>query len=242
MFRALRVALTFLTTLPLPPVKVWKDDDARRSVRAYLVAGLLLGALLAAAWWGLGGFPDPLRGALLLGVWLLLTGALHFDGFCDVADAAFSSRTPGERQHIAQDPHLGAFALAAGGTLLLVKAAALADAQPALLLLVPTLSRTLVVLPLAFGRTHGSSRLGRSTQLRPGEAPLPLMLGAALCVGTAFFTNHLGTLLWLALAALGTTLLLAWWLARRLDGLGGDAHGAVIETSEAVMLSLAAAL
>lgn len=132
MLRALHVALSFLTTLPLPPVTAWREDDARRSVRAYPVVGLTLGVLWAGAWWALGIFPDALRGALLLGISLLLTGALHFDGFCDTADAAFSSKSPTERQHIAQDPHVGVFALAAGGTLLLVKAAAFgAMTQPA---------------------------------------------------------------------------------------------------------------
>jgi len=241
--RALHVALSFLTTLPLPPVAAWQGDDARRSVRVYPVVGLLLGTLWTGAWWALGNFPDVLRGALLLGVGLLLTGALHFDGFCDTADAAFSSKPPKERQRIAQDPHIGVFALAAGGTLLLVKAAAFGSlSQPAPLLLVPLLSRTLVVLPLALGRVHGSSRLGQSARLRPAEAPLPLLLGLGLGVGVGLLTHALTALAWLALAALLTVLLLAWWLSGRMDGLGGDAYGAIIETSEAVMLTLAVLL
>lgn len=238
----MHVALSFLTTLPLPPVTAWQEDDARRSVCAYPMVGLLLGALLLGAWWLISPFPDPVRGALLLGAWLLLTGALHFDGFCDLADAAFASTSPEERQRIAKDPHIGVFALAAGGTLLLAKAAALGASEPALLLIVPTLSRTLVVLPMALNRVHGSSRLGRSARLSPKEARLPLVLGIGLCAGTALFTGHLMAFFWLAAAALGTVLLLAWWLEERLGGLSGDAYGAVIETSEAVMLTLASAL
>ena len=239
MFRALHVALTFLTTLPLPPVRAWQDGDARRSVGAYPLVGLILGVILWAAARGSGALPDTLRGALLLGLGLLLTGALHFDGFCDMADAAFSSKPPEDRQRIAKDPHLGAFALAAGGVLLLVKAAALGTLSPVLLLFIPLLSRTVIVLPLTFGRTHGSSQLGRSTQPRPADAWTPLLLGLALGVGISLVTQTLTAFLGLALAALVTTLLLAWWLAERLGGLGGDAYGAMIETSEALMLSLA---
>ena len=242
MFRALHVALVFLTTLPLPPVKTWREDDARRSVAAYPLVGLVLGGMLWGAAWVLGPLPDALRGALVLGVWLLLTGALHFDGFCDVADAAFSSKPPEDRQRIAKDPHLGAFALAAGGVLLLSKAAALGTlsfASPFLLLFIPLLSRTVVILPMALGSVHGSSQLGRSAQPSLAEARLPLLLGLGLGVGAGVLTHTLTAFLWLALAALITVSLLSWWLARRLGGLGGDAYGALIETSEALMLTLA---
>ena len=238
MRRALHVALTFLTTLPLPRVQGWQEDDARRSVRAYPLVGLVLGAFWAGAWWLFGVFSDDLRGALLLGVGLLLTGALHLDGFCDVADAACSSHPPEKRQKIAKDPHLGVFGFAAGGVLLLVKAAALGATQPALLLVTPIFSRTLVVLPLAYGRVHGSSRLGRGAQPSPAEAWLPLGLGLGLGTGVGVVAGELRAYAVLAAAALVTTLGLAWWLSKRLDGLGGDAYGALIETSEAVVLTL----
>lgn len=240
MLRALHVALAFLTTLPVPPVTAWRPDDAQQSVRAYPLVGLILGALMWGAWWLLAAFPDPVRGALLLGLGLLLTGALHLDGFCDVADAAFASASPERRQEVLKDPHLGAFALAAGGTLLVLKAAAFgALAQPAALLVVPVLSRTLVVLPLAFGRTHASSRLGRTTRVGVSAAAFPLGLGAILTVILGLATGRLPTFLLLAAAAFVTVLLLSWWLSRRLGGLGGDAYGAAVETSEAVMLTLA---
>lgn len=242
MLRSLHVALIFLTTLPLPPVRAWREDDARRSTRAYPLVGTVLGACLAGAGLLFGVFPDELRGALLLGVGLLLTGALHFDGFCDVADAACSSRSPQERQKIAKDPHFGVFAFAAGGALLLVKAAALGASRPEVLLLAPLLSRTLLLLPMAYGRVHGSSKLGRVAQPRPAEVRLPLALGLGLAAATGWWTEQLAAVVVVMLAAAITTLALAWWLSLRLDGLGGDAYGALVETTEAVMLTLAVLL
>lgn len=241
MIRALHVALSFLTTLPLPAIHGWQADDARRSVRAYPLVGLLLGLLLYAGYALLAPMPELLRGMLLLGLWLLLTGALHFDGFCDMADAAFAAKSPRERQAIARDPHLGAFALAAGGTLLLVKGTALgALEQPALLLVIPLLSRTAVLFPLAFYETHGSSRLGANTQPSRREALVPLILGLSLSTGLTLLTETPLVLMSLLLGAFGSTLLLARWLNVRLGGLGGDAYGACIETSEAILLILAA--
>lgn len=243
MLRALHVAVIFLTALPVPQITTWQADDTRRSVHAYPLVGLFLGALLRNAWFLLAAFPDPVRGALLLGFGLLLTGALHLDGFCDVADAAFSSASPERRRDVLKDPNLGAFALAAGGTLLLVKAAAFGTlTAPATLLVIPLLSRTLVVLPLALGPVHASSRPTRAARPRWLEALFPLALGAVLTVILGLLTAQLLTFLVLGIAALLTVTLLSWWLSRRLGGLGGDAYGAAIETSEAVMLSLATLL
>lgn len=243
MIRALHVALSFLTTLPLPAIRNWQEDDARRAVLAYPLVGLILGGLLYAGALLLTPLPDALRGALLLGLSLLLTGALHFDGFCDMADAAFAAKPPGVRQEIAKDPHLGAFALAAGGVLLLVKSAALGTlAHPALLLVVPLLSRTAVLLPLALYEVHGSSHLGATTQPSRLEVLAPLLLGLGLSIILTLLLSPPTVLSTLLIGAFGPSLLLAHWLNIRLGGLSGDAYGACIETSEAALLILAATL
>jgi adenosylcobinamide-GDP ribazoletransferase len=239
--RALRVALAFLTTLPLPPPADWREEDARRGVRAYPLVGLVLGTLLCLVGWLLVGLPDPLSGALLVGTWLLLTGALHFDGVCDLADAVFASRPPEERQRIARDPHVGAFALAAGGVLLLVKASAAGAAPLAALLFAPLLSRTAVVLPMALAPLGAGSRLGRLARPSPRDAPLPLLVGVGLGGALAWGLGELPLFALLLTTALCSTLLLAAWLARRLAGLSGDAYGALIETSETLMLVAAVA-
>ena len=236
MLRSLHVALIFMTTLPMPRLKDWRDDDARRSVRAYPLVGLILGLMLTAAFYVLSNAAPLLRGALLTALWLVLTGALHFDGFCDMADAAFSAKLLEERQRIAKDTHIGAFALATGVMLLLVKVAAVSDLANAWWLVVAlVLARTLVVAPLAWFEVHADSSLGRAARISRREALLPLCLGLLLSLGfgigldvTVFLLSLLGTVL--------VVLALAYWLKRRLAGLGGDAYGALIETSEATFL------
>ncbi len=243
MLRALHVALSFMTTLPLPAVKNWQEGDARRAVTAYPLVGLILGGLLCGGFTLLEPLPDALRGALLLGLSLLLTGALHLDGFCDMADAAFAVKAPSIRQEIAKDPHIGVFALAAGGVLLLVKSAAFgALTHPALLLVVPLLNRTAVLLPLALYDVHGSSRLGASARPTHRDILLPLGLGVGLSAGLVLSSASPTVLLSLLATAFGSTLLVAHWLNTRLHGLSGDAYGACIETSEAALLILAATL
>src|SRR5439155_7026639 len=58
---------------------------------------------------------------LVLLLWVIATGALHIDGFCDLCDALFGGPTPEERLQIMKDPHVGAFGLAGVVLLLLGK-------------------------------------------------------------------------------------------------------------------------
>jgi len=51
----------------------------------------------------------------------VLTGALHLDGFLDACDGLLGGYTPESRLEIMRDERLGAFALAGGVLLLLIK-------------------------------------------------------------------------------------------------------------------------
>ena len=85
--RAFWLALQFLTRLPAPRMTEHTAEDRGRSVLYYPVVGLLIGAVLTAFLFLLADVNPGLRAALLLLVWVLLTGALHLDGLADSADA-----------------------------------------------------------------------------------------------------------------------------------------------------------
>lgn len=243
MLRALQTALSFLTTLPIPAPKDWQEDDARQSVQAYPLVGLLLGLLLALALFLLVGLPASLRAALCVGLWLLLTGALHFDGLCDTADAAFASKPPDERQRIAKDPAIGAFAFGTGAILLLIKVNALAHLPNVLwFVVVLTLSRTLVIWPIAWFRLNGSSTLGRAARLSKSDALFPFILGIGIAAAIALSSLNILTFASVLVVGAVYTGTIALWLEARMDGLSGDSYGALIETSEAAMLVALAAL
>lgn len=245
MLRSCLLALNFLTTLKVPIKGAWEPQTVQQSVRAFPVVGFVIGLLLALFLAGLEHFDAGnalLRGVLTLNLWLLLTGALHLDGLCDVADGAFSSASIFKRRRIAQDPTLGVFAFAAGSAVLLTKAAALSDAaleQPFVLILPPLLSRTLVILPLAYGRVQKSSSLARTFRPSQKVALQGLSLGFLLCTALGLALVP-GTYLVTVCTALTATLASWAWISRRLAGIGGDALGAIIEITEtAVLLALA---
>ena len=137
-------ALQFLTIVPPIVRRPFTADEMGRAVGFFPLVGALLGGALAALDWGLiQVLPQEVAAALILAAWVYATGALHLDGFLDACDGLFGGHTPEARLHIMRDERIGAFAMAGGGLLLIVKYAVLAHSPDRLilLLLAPTLAR-----------------------------------------------------------------------------------------------------
>lgn len=242
--RALQVALGFLTTLPLPIIKDWRSDDLRLAVRVYPVVGLVIGLALALVMRLTVALEPLLSATLVVMLWLVITGGLHFDGFCDMADASLAPKTVEERWRIAKDPRIGSFALMAGSLLIIAKVSAIAallESAPqikvfVLLLLAPVLARTLVTWVMAGYPVHDSSLLGRQSHLRWDEIFWPLGLGLGFTLIVASFVITFMQLVLLLLVVFASTVLIATFLNQKMQGLGGDAYGAVVETSEVMWL------
>src|SRR3990172_5460697 len=137
--RLLLVALNFLTALRLPGAASAGARQLGGAVGFFPLVGLLVAALL-------------------LSLWILLSGALHLDGFLDACDGLFGGRSPEQRLHIMRDEAIGAFAFAGGAILLLLKFTALQETAPAALLLAPTLGRwamALCIVAFPYARPEG---------------------------------------------------------------------------------------
>ncbi len=165
---------------------------------------------------------------------VVLSGAIHLDGFLDGCDALFAAVAPQRRLEILKDPRHGTYAVAGGIILAAVQIAALWSLPPARLPLLLALSgagaRYGAVLQASwapYGRAGASAAmLGR----RP--AALGLALGAVLVAGLAWPLGRGGALA--AAVALGLATVCALWSARRLGGvLVGDAYGFAICVAEA---------
>ncbi|NCA91441.1 MAG: adenosylcobinamide-GDP ribazoletransferase, partial [Gammaproteobacteria bacterium] len=91
--RPFLIALQFLTRLPVRLTGELSAADLGRSLLYYPLVGLLLGGLLVAGGWLLAGgglltgVAPVLAAALVLSLWVGLTGALHLDGLADMIDA-----------------------------------------------------------------------------------------------------------------------------------------------------------
>ncbi|NMY50536.1 adenosylcobinamide-GDP ribazoletransferase [Pseudomonas sp. WS 5011] len=235
------IALQFLTRLPVTLAGMPTPEQVGRSLLFYPLVGLLIGLLLLAAQHLLGDSAVLLQAALLLALWVGISGGLHLDGLADSADAWVGGF--GDKQRtlaIMKDPRSGPIAVVVLVLLLLLKFAALValleSGAGLLLLLVPWLARCL--LPLLFMTTPyvRAGGLGQALAEHLPRRQLPWVLVA----------NVLAMLLfgWPALLALlvagGVFIWLRSLMLKRLDGTTGDTAGALLEIAEcAVLVALA---
>lgn len=238
MIRPFLLALQFLTRLPVRLHGELSGPELGRSLLCYPLVGLLLGALLAALGWLLSDVPALLGAALLLLVWVAVTGALHLDGLADSVDAWVGGL--GDRQRtldIMKDPRSGPMAVAAVVVVLLLKFSALAALCEAGnwtgLVYAPLLGRAalpLLFLTTAYVRAGGlGSALAEHLPAGPAWAVSALTaLAVLLAAGAAG--------LWLLLVAGLTLLLLRAAMQARIGGMTGDTAGALLEGVETAVL------
>ena len=152
--KPLFAAIRFLTILPIPGDWGTAEEDLARSVPWFPVIGLLLGAIAAAAAWGLSFVAPPMVTAAVVVVLLLsFSGCLHADGLADSADGMLSSRPRERILEIMKDSHTGAMGVIAIACVLLLKFAALASLPaerlwPAVLLM-PLAGRCAIVVQMS---------------------------------------------------------------------------------------------
>ncbi|MBR4749411.1 MAG: adenosylcobinamide-GDP ribazoletransferase [Abditibacteriota bacterium] len=110
--RSMVTALSVWTRLPVPQL-AWKPENLSRSLCWMPLAGAVLGVIVIviASLTARVYLPDCARGALIAAAYVLVTGGIHLDGFCDVTDALAACRDREERMRILKDPRLGAFAV-----------------------------------------------------------------------------------------------------------------------------------
>lgn len=232
------IALQFLSSLPIRLPGVPAPQAVGRSLLFYPLVGALFSSILMAFHHVLEGIAQPLHAAMLLVVWVLLSGGLHLDGLADSADAWLGGFGDRERTlAIMKDPRSGPIAVVALVLVLLLKFTAiltLLDAQHSdALLLAPVIGRAAMLglfLGTPYVRTGG---LGQAL-----ADHLPRRLGIQVLAVTA-----LGCVLvagWCGVLALLLSVMGFFWLRRlmlqRLGGSTGDTAGAMLELLEMLVL------
>ncbi|MFL1513300.1 adenosylcobinamide-GDP ribazoletransferase [Pseudomonas prosekii] len=237
------IALQFLSSLPIRLPGMPEPKELGCSLLFYPLVGLLFGLIL----WGmniaLAGAPLLLHAALLLTVWVLLSGALHLDGLADSADAWLGGFGDRERTlTIMKDPRSGPIAVVTLVLVLLLKFAALLalieQGQGAVLLIVPLLGRAAL---LGLFLTTPYVRAGGLGQALADH--LPRTAGWRVLALSALGCLLLGGMIDGLVALLIAIAVFAWLrqvMLRRLGGSTGDTAGALLELLEmAVLVGLA---
>ena len=239
---SLRVALSFLTVLPVGPKRLPSDLSPARAWFPFV--GLLLGGLVMGLDAGLRqGLPVGLSSAIVVGVLVAATSAMHLDGLIDSSDALFGGFDRERRLEILKDTHVGAFGVVTAGLALLLLWASIdsvqADIRRAALVLAPCLSRWSITVAMAAFPSARDEGLGKGFQTgakgwHAGAAFAVALAASALLAGAA------GAIM-LAAATL-LALALGRWMASLLGGLTGDSYGAINEVTMVAVLILAVGL
>jgi adenosylcobinamide-GDP ribazoletransferase len=228
------IALQFLSSLPVRLPGMPTPQESGRSLLFYPLVGLLFGGILWLLNWLLLGTPVMLHAALLLTVWVLLSGALHLDGLGDSADAWLGGFGDRERTlTIMKDPRSGPIAVVTLVLVLLLKFAALLalieQGQGLVLIIVPVLGRAALLglfLTTPYVRAGGLGQaLADHLPRRAGWWVLGVSaLGCLLIAGIS------------AVVAVVISVAVFVWLRRvmmrRLGGTTGDTAGALLELLE----------
>lgn len=231
--------MQFLTRIPVSSNLQPCSRESGISVLYYPLVGVLIGSILALVAVTLEAEMPALRAALLLTVWVALTGGLHLDGLADCADAWAGGLGDRDRTlRILQDPAAGPVAVTVLVLTLMLKLSAL-QALP-----FATLLMALLFAPL-LGRTAVLVLMISAPYVR--KEGLATRLTANLPASAAKF--------WLSVIVLASLFLMGFvpvfmagvvvaWLRyqclQRLGGMTGDGYGAGVELVEtAVLLGLA---
>ena len=242
--RALGEALRFLSIIPVPgkpPV------SPTRVLAVYPWAGLVLGAVAAAAAWAAGWiFSAAGTAVLVVSVRIAITGGLHMDGLADLADGFGGGRDREKRLAIMADSRLGSFGALALLIVFALQITVVAELLPRgpftgsfplkflyPLLLAPALSRGIIPMMMRFFPSASPGGMGDRNRTSASTAVVITAFISTLFIA-AFFYGITGLILAAALSV--CILAIAVLISKRLGGLTGDAYGALIETGDLLAL------
>ncbi|MBQ4813595.1 adenosylcobinamide-GDP ribazoletransferase [Pseudoalteromonas luteoviolacea] len=245
----LKLAVIFLTRIPIKLNGDVNEDDINLSSRYFAAVGFCIGLCLASALWLLS-LCLPMGVAILftIGLGLIITGAFHEDGFADVWDGFGGGWSQQQKLDIMKDSRIGTY----GGTALIIL---MLSKYQLLLALSVDMSVLLfsIVLAHALSRMAATSIIGKlpyvqldaQSKVKPVAKSLTPTSRVVL-YATGFAVASMGFYLadfsiW-HLIGLGVCLWLTrWvcqqWFSHQLGGYTGDCLGAAQQICEIAILT-----
>lgn len=233
-------AIQFLTVIRLPRRLEISLEDSGRSAGYFPVIGLFIGLILVSLNWIFNLIlPPAVVNALLIAALVVISGALHLDGFVDTCDGLAGNRSVEDRWKIMHDSRAGSLGIIGVVLLLLVKYASL-NSIPA-----PLMMTALIIMPVV-------SRWAMVYAIFAYSYARPSGLGKAFKQGTTWPRLTMATLITLALTValaqwVGLTVMFLVWVMTvaaaayfkvKFSGLTGDTYGAINELAEVGVLIL----
>ena len=241
------IAVSMYSIVPVPMVE-WNEQNVKMALVFFPFVGVICGAAVCAMYIICNFFQvnSFMGGTMCALASVLMTGGIHFDGFCDTADAMFSRRSTEEKLRIMKDPNCGPFAVICAAAVIMIQCAAYSMMYEhpralAVMCAVQVMSRALsgisvTMLPIAptssLARTFGENVPKRVKVL------LGLIYAAAACGAVLL---HIPTGAASAAVCLCVTAIYALSMKKNFGGITGDTAGYFLilcETAAAAVIAL----
>ena len=254
MRNSFNIALGFFTRLPVKKME-FTEEGYTKALKFVPLTGLVIGAILvlfALLFLALQ-LPAMIKGALLTGIYIFLTGGLHMDGLADSCDGLFSGKTREQALEIMKDSRIGVFGTIGIFMTGLFYFVFLSEITFTAIFVFPVCGRFCCLVSASLAQYAREDGLGKLTVT---GAPKAVMPGIITLICTALLTMPLNIFIFmlginmkfyqmfippiLALSASGAAILftitLTGLIKKRLGGITGDTLGGVIEASSILFL------
>jgi adenosylcobinamide-GDP ribazoletransferase len=239
---SLLAAIQFLTSLPIK--RDFSTPQLGGATAWFPVVGLAIGLVLAGLnWLLLLILPPSVVNALLIISLVMLTGALHLDGFADTCDGLAGHRTVEERWQVMRDSRTGAFGVIGIVLLLLVKYFSLnsipSEFMTAILIFMPVVSRWAMVYAIFAFPYARPSGLGTGFKQATRWPHFTAATITTFAIAATLFPVFSAAGFLLIFGNWLVATLLSMYFKHKLAGLTGDTYGAINEVTEAITLVFA---
>ncbi|MDV7494888.1 adenosylcobinamide-GDP ribazoletransferase [Acinetobacter baumannii] len=231
------IALQFLTVLPIELKTIPTAQQNGRAILFYPLVGLIIGGILFLVTCIFVKLPALLLAAIVLALWIWLTGGLHLDGLADTADAwvgGFGDKL--RTLQIMKDPSCGPIGVLSLVIICLLKFALvyvlIEQHQSLFLICIPILGRvvpSILFLTTPYVREKG---LGRSLTDHLPKTASWIITGFVLLLPLYWELQGLIAII----GFLISVVYLRHLFLKRISGITGDTVGAAIEISETVLI------
>ena len=230
LLKGFALAFNMLSIIPFFKVHDFFKGINGYSAMFYPLVGFILGSLLWATHYLLQDYvPSTHLSVIVFALWILITGALHLDGFSDSVDGLFVSKD--KALEVMKDSHVGGMGMSFTFVFLTLKLSSLIHFEAYFLLpIVLMLSRLNAVMAIYFYEYVSS---GVGALIKEELSTKHLLFTTLSSLAIAYYFSFLSAFL----VSLFALLIIGRFFAKRLGGLTGDVYGFIIEMSELALLN-----